>query len=221
MHPKHANDHDRPFRFAFLLLSLLLLAAASGFAEGRSGETIFNLAASLVLLAGLVSMYHRRSLLLVGVALLIPALATRWAFFWLGSPELSPISIVFSLLFTAFNAGALFFFIQGRGTPSNDTIYGGICVYVLIGYCFGAVFALVETLHPGAFRFSDGTPSTAAILEMQMAYFSFVTLSTLGYGDITPLSPYAKSLAMIEAVIGPMFVAVFLARLVGVRTSSN
>jgi hypothetical protein len=136
-------------------------------------------------------------------------------------PGLEPTAIAFSLLFTAFNAGALFVFIQRRGTPSNDTIYGGICIYLLLGYCFANVFALLETLSPGAFRFADGAPSTPSALEMQMAYFSFVTLSTLGYGDITPLSGPAKSLAMIEAVIGPMFVAVFLARLVGVRTSST
>jgi len=54
-----------------------------------------------------------------------------------------------------------------------------------------------------------------------MMYFSFVTLTTLGYGDITPLAPTARSLAMIEAVAGPMFVAVFLARLVGVRTGKD
>jgi hypothetical protein len=214
-----SEDQTQPYRFALLLLSLLFLAAVSGFAVGRTGEAITSIAASLVLLAGLASMYRNRALLVIGIILLLPAIATRWLRFWAESPDLPPLSIAFSLLFTAFNAGALFVYIQRRGTPSNDTIYGGICVYVLLGYCFAGVFALLETLSPGAFRFADGVPSTPSALEMQMSYFSFVTLSTLGYGDITPLTGPAKSLAMIEAVIGPMFVAVFLARLVGVRTS--
>ena len=174
-----------------------------------------------MLLAGLFSMYHNRGMLLVGMLLLAPAMATRWVFFWLETPALAPISIGFWLLFTAYNAGALFLFIQRRGTPTNDTIYGGICVYVLIGSCFGAGFALIETLSPGSFRFSDTVPTSTPGLEAQMAYFSFITLSTLGYGDITPLAPAARSLAMIEAVVGPMFVAVFLARLVGVRTAKD
>jgi len=202
-------------------MSLLVLAVTSSFADGPIGELLGNLASSAVLLAGLFSMYHKRALLLVGMLLLAPAMAARWVFFWLETPALAPISISFWLLFTAYNAAALFVFIQRRGAPSNDTIYGGICVYVLLGFCFGAGFALVEALNPGSFRFAEAAPTNITALEIQMMYFSFVTLSTLGYGDITPLAPTARSLAMIEAVVGPMFVAVFLARLVGIRTGKN
>lgn len=185
------------------------------------GALAGNLASSAVLLAGVFSLYHNRTLLVVGVLLLIPAMATRWVFFWLETPAMAPISLSFWLLFSAFNVGALFVYIQRRGTPTNDTIYGGICVYVLMGYCFGAGFALIETLNPGSLHFEHGAPEGLVALEVQMAYYSFVTLSTLGYGDITPLSPVAQSLAMLEAVAGPMFVAVFLARLVGVRTAKD
>ncbi|MBK1619744.1 ion channel [Lamprobacter modestohalophilus] len=220
-HPRDRASEGGPTRFAILLLSLLLLTTASSLVPLAIGALVGNLAASAVLLAGLFSMYHRRGLLLVGMLLLTPALATRWVFFWLETPALAPISLAFWLLFTSYNAGALFVFIQRRGTPTNDTIYGGVCVYVLMGYCFGAGFALLETLNPGSFNFVNGTPESPLALEFQMAYFSLVTLSTLGYGDITPLSPVARSLAMVEAVVGPMFVAVFLARLVGVRTAKD
>ena len=220
-HRRHRASDGGPTRFAILLLSLLLLATASSFVPLAIGALVGNLASSAVLLAGLFSMYHRRGLLLVGMLLLVPALAARWVFFWLETPTLVPISLGFWLLFTSYNAGALFVFIQRRGTPTNDTIYGGICVYVLMGYCFGAGFALIETLTPGSFSFANGTPESPLTLEFQMAYFSLVTLSTLGYGDITPLSPVAQSIAMVEAVVGPMFVAVFLARLVGIRTAKD
>jgi hypothetical protein len=211
----------RPFRFGLLLLSLLLLASVSGFTAGRVGDAIDNVAASLVLLAGLASMYHNRAVLIAGLLLLLPAMGTRWFFFWLEMSALAPISIGFWLLFTAFNAGALFVFIQRRGAPSNDTIYGGICIYLLLGDCFAAIFALIETLSPGSFHFAYGSPPTGAGLEIDMAYFSFVTLTTLGYGDITPVSPPAQTFATLEAVIGPMFVAVFIARLVGIRTAGD
>jgi len=222
MHHHQAPTQDQsPTRFAILLLTLLLLATASSFAPVAIGALAGNLASSAVLLAGVFSLYHNRALLVVGMLLLVPAMATRWVFFWLETPAMAPISISFWLLFSLFNVGALFVYIQRRGTPTNDTIYGGICIYVLMGYCFGAGFALIETLNPGSLHFEQGAPEGIAALEFKMAYYSFVTLSTLGYGDITPLSPVAQSLAMLEAVAGPMFVAVFLARLVGVRTAKD
>ena len=212
---------ERPVRFAILLFSLLALGGASGFATTGIGELLGNIAASAVLLAGLASMYHNRILLVVGIVLLVPALAARWTFFWLQASALAPVSILFSLLFTGFNAGALFLYIQRRGSPTNDTVYGGICVYILLGYCFALVFILLDTLAPGSFYYTHSAPVGIGQVESRLIYFSFVTLTTVGFGDITPLTPPAKSLVMIEAVVGPMFVAVFLARLVGVRTSSH
>ena len=218
---RDSGPQRRPVRFAILLLSLLVLGGASGFATTDIGELLGNIAASAVLLAGLASMYQNRILLVVGIVLLIPALAARWTFFWLQASALAPVSLLFSLLFTGFNAGALFLFIQRRGSPTNDTVYGGICVYILLGYCFALVFVLLELLSPGSFYYVHDAPVGIGQLESQMIYFSFVTLTTVGFGDITPVTPPAKSLAMIEAVVGPMFVAVFIARLVGIRTSSR
>lgn len=214
------SAHDeRPTRFAMLLLSLLVLGGASGFATTDIGELVANIAASAVLLAGMASLYHNRILLLIGCVLLVPALATRWTFFWLQGSALAPVSILFSLLFTVFNAGALFLYIQRRGSPTNDTVYGGICVYILLGYCFALVFMLLEVLSPGSFAYTHEVPVGIAQIESDLIYYSFVTLTTVGFGDITPLTPPAKSLTMIESVVGPMFVAVFIARLVGIRTS--
>ena len=70
-------------------------------------------------------------------------------------------------------------------------------------------------------RIAHAAPVGTAQIASQLIYFSFCTLTTVGFGDITPLTPPAKSFAMIEAVVGPIFVAVFLARLVGIRTSSH
>jgi hypothetical protein len=218
---RYSEPKARPMRFAILLFSLLVLAGASGFATTGIGELFGNIAASAVLLAGLASMYRKRILLIVGCVLLVPALAARWAFFWLQASALAPVSILFSLLFTAFNAGALFVYIQRRGSPTNDTVYGGICVYILLGYCFALVFMLLETFSPGSFYYAHAAPVGHEQVQGQLIYFSFVTLTTVGFGDIIPLTQPAKSLAMIEAVVGPMFVAVFLARLVGIRTSSH
>lgn len=226
--PPAAGDDERdavpqkpPFGFAILLLSMLVLVIASGFATTGIGELLSSIAASAVLLAGLISLYHNRVMVLIGCVLLVPALAARWTFFWLQGVALATVSIFFLLLFTVFNTSALFVYIQRRGSPSNDTVYGGICVYILLGYCFALVFMLLELLLPGSFHYAHHPPTSTSEIQGTLIYFSFVTLTTVGFGDITPLTPPAKSLAMIEAVVGPMFVAVFIARLVGIRTSSH
>jgi hypothetical protein len=104
---------------------------------------------------------------------------------------------------------------------TTDTILGSMCGYLLLGIVWTMLFALVELLEPGSFL-SGGRP----LVDMQgdlakqhvfanFIYYSFVTLTTLGYGDITPASPPARALSSLEAVTGQLYIAVLIARLVG------
>jgi hypothetical protein len=97
---------------------------------------------------------------------------------------------------------------------TRDSIHGGICVYLLMGYAWALFYGLVEVVHPGSFSIS-GLGAGDPVKNSDLFFFSFVTLTTLGYGDMTPVSSQARSLAILEAVIGPLFIAVFIARLVG------
>jgi voltage-gated potassium channel Kch len=104
---------------------------------------------------------------------------------------------------------------------SLDTILGGVCVYLLIGETFTFLYSTVELLRPGAFL--DGgkllaTPPHVNHLlgrRPELTYFSFITLTTLGYGDILPATPFARVLAVAEALCGQIFLTTFLAFLVG------
>ena len=106
-----------------------------------------------------------------------------------------------------------------------DTILGAVCAYLLLGMTWTMVFALIETLSPGSY--AAGGQSLAAYggerreIFAGFIYYSFVTLTTLGYGDIAPLSSPARSLAALEAVMGQMFIAVLVARLVGMEIASS
>lgn len=100
---------------------------------------------------------------------------------------------------------------------SVDTIVGGICVYLLAGLCFAVTFIILAELDPLAFV-SGADPSALedpSRRATQLLYFSFVTLTTLGYGDITPRSDLAQMAAVSEAVIGQLYLTIFVARLVG------
>jgi len=94
---------------------------------------------------------------------------------------------------------------------------GAVFGYFFIGLMWGFVFSVLESLQPGSFRVGGGQ---AAELNKFM-YYSFVTQTTLGYGDITPVTPPARSLSLLEAVIGQFYQAVLIARLVGLHIAQS
>jgi len=105
-----------------------------------------------------------------------------------------------------------------RGVVDAHHIAGAIALYLNVGLSFAAIFAFISEFSPGAFSglSSDYTGSVA-----EMMHFSLTTLTTVGYGDILPVSPIARSAADLEAVIGQIFPATLLARLVGLTVSSR
>ena len=108
---------------------------------------------------------------------------------------------------------------------SWDTIAGAVCGYLLIAIAFSSLFDLIQDVyhHQGAFNFPDGATIAKSSAEQSslLLYFSFVTLTTLGYGDISPVIGIARSAAVLEAVVGQMYVAILIARLVGITISQS
>ena len=98
-----------------------------------------------------------------------------------------------------------------------DTVFGGICVYLLVGFLWSLFYGVVQYLDTNAFSQSltpEGFYSTSI-------YLSFTTLTTLGYGDILPVNPFAMMLTNLEAIIGQMYPAIFIAILVGAYLSQR
>jgi hypothetical protein len=128
-------------------------------------------------------------------------------------------------LFLVFTAGVLLGAVLAAGQVTTDKLSGAVCVFLLIGFIWASLFSVVELVTPGSLRFPEeeqgdmlerlkhGEPNTP------MFYFSFVTLTTLGYGDVLPVSPAARMLAWIEAVLGQLYLTILVARLVGMHLS--
>ena len=110
-------------------------------------------------------------------------------------------------------------YVLRRGHVTADKIYAAICVYLLIGYAWAFAYSAMEQLNPGSFSASNEPIAmhVYAARSPQMGYFSFVTLTTCGYGDIIPRSQAARTFAVLEAVMGQMYLAILVARLVGLR----
>ena len=102
-----------------------------------------------------------------------------------------------------------------RSEVTKDTIYGGICVYLLIGFVWALFYGIVLSLEPQAFSHIN----IKAGLYDKLIYFSFTTLTTLGYGDIIPVTHVAKMLTNMEAIIGQLYPSILIAILVSGYTS--
>jgi voltage-gated potassium channel len=106
-----------------------------------------------------------------------------------------------------------------EGPVTWSRIQGGVCAYLLLGMAWASSYQFIEQLHPGSFRFASA-PADMDQLTSKLTYYSFTTLTTLG-GDITPVSPFVRSLTTAEAVVGQLYPAILMGALVAMALQSR
>lgn len=206
---------QRPFVALLVTLVLVFFVVPILGGEDRP-HPLLDLLFSLALIAGLRAATRQgRHFWLVG-SLGLLAVATRWAVY--ASPAAQVPMLVTNLTFFGYTAVAVFAAVARESEVSADTISGGISVYLLIAVIWAVFFQLAELFEPGSFRLADGAASPTL---RDLLYFSVVTMTTLGYGDITPISYSTRMLATGEALLGQLFVAIFIARLVGLYAAQQ
>jgi hypothetical protein len=104
-------------------------------------------------------------------------------------------------------------YIMKRGPITADKLHGALAGYIMLAFLWAFIYALVESVRPGSFAPAVGTAESGAFFHL--LYFSFTTLTTTGFGDITPVTDQARSFVMIEEFAGVFFVGVLIARLAG------
>jgi voltage-gated potassium channel Kch len=199
-------------RYAILFYSLLVTMVAVP-ALGILGVDpafieLFLGANLLVAVAPLGTRRARRVLLYV----LMILWAARLATLWFHNPAVIVISLgLWTIVGLCAAAGALRFAMHAR-LVDTEHLYAALSAYLLAGIFLGLFYWVLEQIRPGSFA------ATSALSRVGAIYFSFVTLATLGYGDIVPRSDVARGLAIVEGVGGQLFLAVLVARLVGLYT---
>ena len=203
-------------RCLYLMVSLLaLLVLHPFFPAGPVGTTLLLVLNSATLIAGVYAVSDTRRHLVISLAIGIPWFVSAWSNLILGAGTLTVLTLVLTIVFYAFALLRVLAYVLRTSPVTRDKIHGAVSVYLLMGVVWASCYSLVHTLQPGAF-FVDELHSPDGVLAFaDFVYFSFVTLTTLGYGEITPVSPQARSLAMMEAVSGVLYIAVLVARLVG------
>jgi hypothetical protein len=204
-------------RYRILLLSLLVTLVAAPVASEyqlRTWPIELLLVVNLVVAAVGYRTPRGRHWLLAFVALMV---LLRIFGRWWQREAVSTGATLLGVGLSLFAAGAaLRFALRGRKVDI-ERLAAALSAYLLAGHCFGIGYFEVEQLRTGSFAVA-GTPTLPAQLDLQTAiYFSFVTLATLGYGDISPLTPTARGMAISEAILGQFYLAVLVARLVGAR----
>lgn len=198
----------------FLVALVVMIIAAPFLEEAEGGDFLDMILLSLVLLSAVLAVGSRRGTLIWAIVLMAPCLAGKWINH--ARPDLVPAEfyLVVGIAFVGFVAVQLFRFILRAPWVSSEVLCAGVSVYLVLGLLWAFGYILVDRLHPGSFSFSSGPDPSRQMKGFTSLYYSLVTLTTMGYGDIVPVSGAARLLAMAEATTGMFYVAVLIARLV-------
>src|SRR6266700_468650 len=218
--PVLARFRFRRFSTVQLLIALALFFIWAPFVEEiEGGELIVSGLFSLVLLAGIVAVADRKRVLVIAIVLAIPAIAGRWINHF--RPDLIPPAVFLAggLVLIAFVIANLLRFVLRAPSVNTEVLCASISAYLMLGLMWTMAYWLVDQLTPGgAFSFNTNA-GPRSINGFNGFYFSFITLSTVGFGDITPVSKVARMLAAMEAMTGLLYVAVLIARLVSMYST--
>jgi hypothetical protein len=216
--PADSHKHLEQARYGLLLLAVLATGFLGELLEGGPTHRLSRaLGFSVILLLGFTVLWGRRTTRRVALVLCVPALAGLWLSPAAFSPAARAGSRALLAAFLVLTTLTLVLDLAQATRVSVNTFYAAVCAYFLVGLVFAVAYGIVELLAPRSFTGSAANLSFGP--DSDFMYFSLVTLATLGYGDIAPVSGMARALASLEAVVGQFYVAALVARLVGLMVA--
>jgi hypothetical protein len=217
LHPQRfwSSDSGLTALLVFMLVYLIVLMTLSEFSFGSVAARLFF---SLVVVAGVLTTFGQKWL--HGFAVVLAAAILPLNFVEAIRPGLvvALLTTGLSLLYVGLLLVTLLLRIFRAGLVTIHRIAGAIVVYLLLGALWAFLYQVVALTIPQAFRLpEDLAGSGSEALQRLLMYFSIITLTSTGYGDITPVHPVARLLAMFEALVGQLYLAITLARLVSLE----
>jgi len=218
--PKHG--------FLGLLLCLVSILAIAPFFYGVPGApVIIRIFITGILIYSVYTFSKKKNALIISSILVVPALVFNWVSQFFPTPSLLITKDCFNILFFGYVIFIILLKIFRAKEITANLIFGSVCIYMLLGLQWAFIFSLLENIHPGSFNFpasnfiSTLTTDSGSNTIPVFLYYSYTTLTTLGYGDITPISPPAQSMASLEAITGQFYLTILVARLVGLHITSK
>jgi hypothetical protein len=208
-----------------LLAAQILLSFVSPlFSSSAYARPVVDLGITIVFATAIIVISSKKIHLVIGMVLMVPTLLITWGVNFSDTETMNLISLAGSALFFCYIAGLILAEIFRAKMVTLDIIAAGISVYLFFGNICGFIYAIINRIDPNAFSIPEATASYLGdnLVNLSSAtYFSFVTLTTLGYGDITPINDFARSLAFLEAAMGQIYLTVLIASLVGIHISTS
>jgi len=215
-------------RYALMLLALVLVYVIHPvLREFEFGQWAYDVLLTLVYLAAFPVLFKRRSYRVVAVLLGVPTIVAHWTGYVVSGLPPEPLTRLlhgFSALFLGFTVAAILQAIHEAEAVSADSLAGAFSGYLLTGAVFGHIYSILESVSPGSFHVPAELATelaTAGQRRFVLTYFSFITLTTVGYGEIWPATATARELSCMEAVTGQFYVAVVMAELIGLKVSRS
>lgn len=198
-----------------IFLYLAIIPVLDQFVRLRFALDIFI---SLILLAAIYSVSQRKKQTLTAAALGLPMFAFVWLNRLYPAKSLEVVGSILAAVFFGYTLIRLLTFIFAESRVTRNVIYAAVIVYLLMGLLWADLYQLLYHLQPDAFEIAG---IQTADPNRVFVYYSYVTLTTLGYGDISPLTDLGYSMAVLEAVIGQLYLTVLVARLVGLHIAHS
>jgi hypothetical protein len=211
--PRSPLISNRFFILFILLLATLLLYP---YAESSHlGYIAFRIIGSAAILISVYAAKIHRGLLVIAIILAIPALFQRIFRPHTDATSFSIFSVTLNFVFDLLIVVVIFRHVFARDRANSETIFGALCVYLLVGFSFSNFYGIVAAFQPNAFYLDPQTNLHTTPVRFDFIYYSFSTMTSLGAAGITPVTPQARSFTILEAILGVLYLAVLIARLMG------
>ncbi|MDH3555318.1 MAG: potassium channel family protein [Deltaproteobacteria bacterium] len=206
-------------RFLSLLIFIIaMLIVGPLFEEFVGLKILIDILWSAIFVSAIYAVSQKKRHIVIAVLLALPMLGSIWSKYFFQHKALLVVGSLCGAAFFLFAVIQMLIFIYSHKEVTRDLIVGAAVVYLFMALMWTFIFVVVEILHPGSFSIPEGQDIGAT---QSFLYYSFVTITTLGYGDITPVTRLARSLCVLEAVIGQLYLVVQVAWLVGVHVSQS
>ena len=196
---------------ASIIILLIFFAALEGY---EYGFLVLNLTSSIVFVLGIYAVGRNKKDAVILIVLGLPWFFSEWIF------TRSSETIFASILFFLFITGTLTAHILHTKKVTADTLYAAVCVFLLIGLLWASIYNYLEYISPGIIFIENNSDIVSNLSSNDYIYYSYTTLTTLGYGDITSLTSIGRMLSVLEAITGQLFLAFLVARLVAIYTAN-
>jgi len=170
---------------------------------------------TIIFVAAIHAIGQKRKHIYVSLGLVVPLFAAVWSYYWLKNAEIVMVGQIFGILFTGYAISCLIRFIFSEKEVTKEVIYASVVVYLLLAITWAFAYLILEFFQRGSFTY----PAEQMPDFFHFLYFSCVTITTLGYGDVLPLTQEASALVILEAITGQMYLVVVVAWLVGMHVS--